>query len=85
MRHHARFVQCWLTVENEDIPVTEVPVNLLVDSRRGRVQAVSLGGPMGTFLWRQQLVRNCCTLFECKFFLEKSRNRVSASRRELTR
>lgn len=44
--HHTRLVERWLTVENENIPVAEVPVNLLVDSRRGRVQAVPLGGPM---------------------------------------
>lgn len=44
--HHTRLVERRLAVENEDIPVTEVPVNLLVDSRRGRVQAMPLCGPM---------------------------------------
>ena len=69
--HHTRLVEGGLTVENQDIAIPKMPVNFLVDSRRGSVQAMTLGRPVRALLRRQQLVRNRRPLFESELFLEE--------------
>ena len=71
--HHARFVECRLSVEDENIAVPKVSIHLLIDGRRGRVQAVALGGPMRAFLRRQQLIRDSSTLLQRELILNTSR------------
>ena len=31
MSHHRHFVQCWLSIENDDVIVAEMPLNLIAN------------------------------------------------------
>ena len=50
--HHTRLVERGLAIQNEDVTVPKVPVHLLVDSRSGCIEAMSLRRSVRALLWR---------------------------------
>lgn len=62
MRHHTWLVQSWLSIEDQNIPIAEVSIHLLVDRRCPCKETMLARGCSVAFLRREQLVRNGCSL-----------------------
>lgn len=80
MRHHTWLVQGRLSVENEDISVTQMSKHLFIDSRssRGKLPSISTTA----LLRREQLIGNSSSLLYCQFILRiKIRMDLSCSMR----
>lgn len=68
MRHHTRFMQRRLSVQNQRITVPQMPMDLLVDRCSPRRQAEA-GSTVGVTLWRQELIRDGRSLLNRQFIL----------------
>ena len=67
MRHHTWFVQGRLSVENEDVSITQMSKHLFVDSRSSRGELSSIST---TALLRcEQLIGYSSSLLYCQFIL----------------
>ena len=67
MCHHTRFMQRRLPIEDQYVPILQMPVNLLVDCRCPGMQTLLPSGLVT--LWGHQLVRNGSPLFYGEFIL----------------
>lgn len=67
MRHHTWFVQGRLSVENEDVSISQMSKHLLIDSSSSRGELSSIS--MTALLRCKQLIGNSSSLLYCQFIL----------------
>jgi hypothetical protein len=74
--HHTRFVQRWLPIQNQGIPIFQVSIHLLVYGGCPSMEAFPSCYHPFALLRGEELICNGCPLFNSEFVLANNVNAI---------